>query len=240
MAISWFCFFHHDDRERSLSAAEHQALVAMLRGCPNLIEGYIHTCSSGSLPKSAESVRPTLALELEFATVVDCEINLRDNAYLLRLADPYFLPSLSGAEASQQGMLGRHFPVANPGDPNAEGSMCTFLVHYPGPAEDEQAWHHNYLESHAWIMRKFPRIRAAAVYTPAVIVSRLPFRIATAMQRNKVVFDSAAALSEALASPVREEMRADMAKFPPYAGGSGHVPMDTVVVSGSGGKPTVR
>jgi hypothetical protein len=55
------------------------------------------------------------------------------------------------------------------------------------------------------------------------------------MLRNKVAFDSAEALGAALASPVRDELRADIAKFPPYAGGSSHVPMDTVIISGSGG-----
>ena len=38
------------------------------------------------------------------------------------------------------------------------------------------------------------------------------------LQRNKVAFDSRAALEAALASPVRSEMRADFAAFPPYRG----------------------
>lgn len=236
MAISWFCLFQHDDSIRRLSAAEHQGLVDLLRGCPGLVEGHIYTSSPLSHPYSADSTGPILALELEFAAIPDCEINLTDNAHLLRLADPDFLPSLRGTDAVQQGMLVRHLPVADAGTATADRSLCTYLVDYPGPAEDEHEWHRNYLESHAAIMCRFPGLRAAAVYTPAAIVSQLPFRIATSMLRNKVAFDSAEALGAALASPVRDDLRADIAKFPPYAGGSSHVPMDTVIISGSGGR----
>ena len=235
MAISWFCIFQHDDSVRRLSAAEHQGLVKLLRGCPGLVEGHLYTSSPLSHPYSADSTGPILALELEFATIADCELNLTDNAHLLRLADPDFLPSLRGTDVAQQGMLVRHLPVASAVTATADRSLCTYLVDYPGPAEDEQEWHRNYLESHAAIMCKFPGLRAAAVYTPATIVSQLPVRIASSMLRNKVAFDSAEALGAALASPVRDELRADIAKFPPYAGSSSHVPMDTVIISGSGG-----
>ena len=50
------------------------------------------------------------------------------------------------------------------------------------------------------------------------------------MQRNKVVFDSAAALATALNSPVRHEMRAAFGRFPPFTGPITHFPMATLIV----------
>ncbi len=47
------------------------------------------------------------------------------------------------------------------------------------------------------------------------------------MQRNKVVFAHAQALSAALLSPVIHEMRADFHRFPPFSGGNVHYPMST-------------
>jgi len=45
-----------------------------------------------------------------------------------------------------------------------------------------------------------------------------------------VVFDSAAALTAALKSPVRHEMRADYRTFPPFTGPVLHYPMATIEV----------
>ena len=50
------------------------------------------------------------------------------------------------------------------------------------------------------------------------------------MQRNKVVFDNQAALTAALNSPVRHEMRASFHRFPPFTGPITHFPMTTTTV----------
>jgi hypothetical protein len=47
------------------------------------------------------------------------------------------------------------------------------------------------------------------------------------MQRNRVMFDSPEALTAALQSPVRHELRADFHTFPPFEGGNFHYPMWT-------------
>jgi hypothetical protein len=47
------------------------------------------------------------------------------------------------------------------------------------------------------------------------------------MQRNKVVFDNAAALTAALESPVRQEMRAHFHALPTFTGRVTHFPMAT-------------
>jgi hypothetical protein len=50
------------------------------------------------------------------------------------------------------------------------------------------------------------------------------------MQRNKVVFDNQAALTEALNSPVRHEMRDSFHRFPAFTGPITHFPMTTTTV----------
>lgn len=232
MTFTWFCFFRHGDPNRRLSEADYRRLNETLGGCTLLQKAYVHTPSAAPHPYAGESNPPMLALELEFATLSACENSLCDNAELLKVLDPKSLESLANADATQQGMLGRTFPVADP-DGGTGSNNCSYLVEYPGPAEDNQAWLLHYVTSHAAIMGKLPGIRIVAVYTPSVVASRFPFRFATAMLRNKVVFDSTQALGEALSSPVRDELRADVGAFPPYSGGSSHDPMDTTVVPGA-------
>jgi hypothetical protein len=103
-------------------------------------------------------------------------------------------------------------------------------VHYPGPAEDMNAWNLHYLEHHPSIMRTFPDVRMIEIYTRIDWVDRLPSQRVEHMQRNKLVFDSPEALAYALGSDVIKRMRADFVKFPPFAGGNKHFPMLTRVV----------
>jgi hypothetical protein len=54
-------------------------------------------------------------------------------------------------------------------------------------------------------MARFPGIRQIEIYTRLDWLGALPWRRVDYMQRNKVVFDSPAALKAALNSPVRHE-----------------------------------
>jgi hypothetical protein len=104
---------------------------------------------------------------------------------------------------------------------------CTYLVSYEGEADDLNAWHAHYLERHTRQMAMFPGIRELEVYTRLDWVSRLPWPRVNFMQRNKVAFDSAAALDRALNSPVRHQMRADFKTFPRFSGPNTHYAMAT-------------
>ena len=77
--------------------------------------------------------------------------------------------------------------------------------------------------------RCFPGIRELEVYTRLDWVSSCRGRACNFMQRNKVAFDSADALTQALNSPVRHEMRADFKTFPPFTGPNNHYAMATRV-----------
>ena len=67
-------------------------------------------------------------------------------------------------------------------------------------------------------MAKFPGVRVVETYTRMDWVCGLDWPPETAMQRNKLVFDSPAALTAGLASPVLQEMRADFNRFPSISG----------------------
>jgi len=76
-------------------------------------------------------------------------------------------------------------------------------------------------------MQTFPGIQGIEIYTRLDWVGGLPGPRVDFMQRNKVVFADAKALSAALLSPVIQDMRADFHRFPPFSGGNVHHPMAT-------------
>jgi hypothetical protein len=225
-----FCLFvvfrDRADPAARLSDAGHERLDAVLRGVPGLARALVHTPAHAHDPHLDDGVPPQLALQLYFDSLLALEAAAGRAGGLHALAA---LPALAGAEAEHQAMAVRAYPV--PGvAASAAGSGCTYLVAYEGPAEDPHAWHGDYLAHHPPLMTRLPGIRALEVYTPVDCVSHLPWVRATCMQRNKVVFDSPAALTAALASPVRHEMRAHFRALPRFSGGVTHFPMSTRAV----------
>jgi uncharacterized protein (TIGR02118 family) len=124
-----------------------------------------------------------------------------------------------------QAMAVRRYAVPAPA-----AAKCTYLVAYDGPAEDEHAWHAHYLAHHPALMARLPGIRELEIYTRVDWFAPPSWRRANCMQRNKVAFDSAAALTAALDSPIRLEMRADFQRLPPFSGAVTHYPMATRIV----------
>ena len=107
---------------------------------------------------------------------------------------------------------------------------CTYLVAYEGAAEDLTAWLAHYIADHPPIMARFPGIRQIEIYTCIDWCGGLPWPRVAHMQRNKVVFDNQAALTAALNSPVRHEMREAFHRFPSFTGPITHFPMATTTV----------
>ena len=128
--------------------------------------------------------------------------------------------ALTKSAATCQAMVVRRLAVPEPGI-----GACSYLVAYEGPAEDPRAWHAHYLAHHPGLMAQLPGIRELEIYTPVEWVAATPWRRVEYLQRNKVVFDSPAALDAALNSPIRHSMRDDFARFPRYSGAVTHYPM---------------
>lgn len=234
MAISWFCQWDaKDDTKPVLDQHDRQGLIALIRGCPRLVEGHVMTPVQAHDPHYAAELHtsPALVLQLEFAEIADLENALRPRGYMQALAHDDLLPSLEGATGSHQAMLTRRYPVAETA-PEGANDLLSYMVEYEGPATDENAWHLFYVEGHPPLLAKFPDIRKIEIYTPAVVISALPFAVRRSMQRNKTVWDHPEAMNAAMASPVRAALRKDFGKFPEFQGAAAHYPFLTTSVRG--------
>lgn len=163
-----------------------------------------------------DAAPPALAVQIEFNAIAALEAACA--------ADSPLAAALPGLPAPrQQAFLLRRYGVDRP-DPVAG---CSYLVHYAGPAQDRNAWLRHYADQHIPLMRCLPGIRGVEMLTRIDHLSALPFACDDHMQRNRVSFDTPEALTEALASGVRGQMRADTADYPPYTGGIFHFVMRT-------------
>lgn len=210
------------------AAAETAKLDRLLRGAPNLHKALIHMPVRTSDPYVKDGPSPSLVLQLYFADLPQLEATVARAGHLDALCSRAEFPLLAAADIAQQAMLVRPFHVPEPNFKTAPGApYCTYLVSYEGEAEDLNAWHAHYLESHTGHMAAFPGIRELEIYTRVDWVSMQPWTRQNFMQRNKVVFDSADALQSALHSPVRHAMREDFKRFPKFTGPNNHFAMAT-------------
>ena len=168
-----------------------------------------------------------LVLQLYFANLPDLEASLSRNANLQVLNSRTEFPALASVDTTEQAMLVRSFDVAVPGCKSGSEAYCSYLVSYEGEADDLNAWHSHYLESHARCIAMLPGVRVLEVYTRLDWVSASSWRRVNYMQRNRVAFDNADALEAALSSPAREAIRADVQAFPAFTGPTRHAAMST-------------
>jgi hypothetical protein len=201
-------------------------LAETIAAVPGVTETLLFTPGTTHDPYLNDGQPPALALQVYFDAIESLEAAL--SGPLIALADAGSLPSLAGAAFTQQAMLARSFAVP---EPVSSERYCTYLVAYEGTAEDLPAWLTHYLDHHATIMTRFPGVRQVEVCTRIDWCGALPWTRVDCMQRNKVVFDDPGALTEALNSPVRHEMRADFARFPAFTGPVSHFPMLTRVIA---------
>ena len=214
-----------------VDAGELARLDEVLRATPGLDKALVHTAVVASDPYVKDGEAPQLVLQLYFAELPKLESALAGNGPLSVLTSRQHFPTLANTNVTQQAMVARPFAVPEPVLRNAPGTpYCTYLVSYEGEAEDLNAWHAHYLARHTVHMTCFPGIRELEVYTRLDWVSALPWSRVNFMQRNKVAFDSPEALTQALHSPVRHEMRADYKTFPPFTGPTNHFAMATRVL----------
>ena len=226
------CLFLTFKSGSDVTAAELARLTTLVSATPKLAKALLHTPASASDPYVKDRPSPSLVLQLYFATLPGLEAVASRSGHLRALTSRDEFRDLAQAEATQQAMQVRPFAVPEPALRTPRGEpYCTYLVSYEGEAEDLNAWHTHYLENHTRHMAMFPGIRELEVYTRLDWVSALPYPRVNFMQRNKVAFDSPAALHAALNSPVRHEMRADFKSFPTFTGPNNHFAMATRVVS---------
>ncbi len=219
------------DASARVSHDDLAVIRRIVASTPGLRQGLAYQPAQATDPYLDDGSPPLLGLQLEFDDIAALEAALAPDGHLQALAVPGAFPSLAGAVAEQQAMVARRFPVPDPVFRTPDGApFCTYLVAYEGKAENLPAWLAYYTAHHPPIMARFPGIRAIEIYTRLDWCGALPWPRVDCMQRNKVVFDSPAALTAALASPVRHDMRADFKRFPPFSGRNTHYPMATRVI----------
>jgi uncharacterized protein (TIGR02118 family) len=177
---------------------------------PRFDNALAHTPERARDPYLDDGAPPALVVQAHFASLKELEAAAQENAAL---------------QCAAQAFSVTVFPVPHPGARRER--YCSYLVTYDGPAEDAAAWHAYYLAHHPPLMAKLPGIRALEIYRPVAWRSPQGWEQRTCLQRNKVVFDDTEALSAALDSPVRREMRADFARLPRFSGRVTHFAMTT-------------
>jgi len=230
MKFTWFATFRDvTDPACRITDAEQSQLAEIVSKTPNLYKGLIYTPWPVDGLYYDDGPSPQLQIQLYFDDIDALETAVGKTGHLQVLSDPGTLPSMARATVTEQAMLARPFPVEV--DPDAEHPFCSYLVHYPGPADDINLWLRHYIDGHTPVMRRFPGIRDVEISTRIDWCSALPWERVNYMQRNKVVFDTVGALKDALASDVMQEMRADLGEFPPYSGANAHFPMRTIQIN---------
>lgn len=230
MRFAYFLsFFDRADAKRQVDAATLDRVAGIVRTTSSLTRGLVyHADRTVGRHYPNDDAPPQLALQLYFDEIADLEAAVARDGHLQQLALPSALPELADAEVQQQAMNVRRFRVPEPKRGKGQSEpFCTFLVHYPGAAEDLNAWLDHYVRNHPPIMAKFPGVREVEVCSCMDWLGFLPWPRVDHMQRNKVVFDSAEDLVAALNSPVRAEMTADFNALPPFSGGNAHYPLTT-------------
>jgi hypothetical protein len=229
MRFCWFLAFEDASDKTRLSAPDKAGIAALIAATPGLVAADLHTPASASDIYTADGPSPPLVLQLYFEELTGLEGALAAHGHLRDLARPGVFASLAGAKATHQAMYARHFEVAEPAA--KDKPRCSFLVSYPGEADDLNAWLNHYVASHPPVMRRFPGVRQIEILSRIDWIDAVPIERAAAMQRNRVVFDTPQALTAALQSPVRHELHAHYHRFPPFSGGSLHFPMWTETIA---------
>jgi hypothetical protein len=233
VTISYFVFFENKGRSRTrVSAEDKDGICETIKRTPNLLRAHVYTPTTVDGPFMDDGPAPRFALQLYFSGLQELEAVIAPKGHLQALNSPGAWPSLAGTVAAQQAMMTRSFPVLQPRhEPRVVGPRCSYLVHYPGRADDLNLWLKHYLSHHPQLMRNLPGVREIEIFTRIDWCDSMPWQRVHHMQRNRLVFDSPSALTAALNSPALQDMRADFSRFPPFTGGNIHHAMLTSTIA---------
>lgn len=232
-----FCFFLSvrtapDQPVVELSESSLASLHDLASEAADLSQLRVHTPTSAHDPMLDDGSGPALVMQALFDRIDSLEAAVSQGGIFQELMATDALKSLAGADITQQAMLVRSFPVPEVREELGHGKPhCTYLVAYEGPAQDTSAWLTHYLDGHPSLMAQLPGIRRIEVYSRLDWCGSLPWPRANHMQRNQVAFDSPGALTTALASPLRAQMREHFEHLPSFSGAVTHFPMRTTISS---------
>ncbi|SDV47292.1 hypothetical protein [Chitinasiproducens palmae] len=232
MQFSYLVTYRHADANARIAEGDLTQIADIVRATPTMKRARLYTPQQADDFYTDDGPSPIFALQLDFDDLLELEANIAVDGHLQALARTA-LPSLAECAVEQQAMARRPFPVADPVPQVAAGALpCQFLVHYPGHAEDLDVWLNYYLTHHPQIMHDFEGVREIEIFTRVDWLDAMPWPRVHYMQRNKLMFDSPQAITDAMHSPVRHRMRADFEKFPPFVGSNIHHPMSCQTIAG--------
>lgn len=213
----------------ALDQGSLQRLHEVIAALPGLVEAQILTPASVEDLYIKDDRSPPLGLHLTFLRIEALEAASSQSGALQRLCAPDVLTGLDPSRAEAQAFLRRDFEVDVPDHAGAP-APCSFVVHYTGPAPDPAAWQAAYIARRPPVMRRMPGIRAIEILTPVDWLNGLPIPTARHLLRNRVLFDSPAALTAALQGPVRRDLRKEAEFMPEISGTNSHVAMMTETI----------
>ncbi len=215
------------DRATTLQTWLETAALTSFAGLPELSSLDVYTPAGGKArdPYNDDRAGPLMMLMLGFAT--------RD-ALAAAIASGAFAIAAPGRDVAATGAAfeRRFYPVSADAAPAPLQAPFSYVVRYHRPAEDEAAFVANYLATNPATEAKLPGIRSIMCYLPlddmpAGGVKEGPGNLPSAdyMIGNEVAFDDIDTFNAAMASPVREELRAHYRAFPRFTGSNTHYPM---------------
>jgi|EndMetStandDraft_5_1072996.scaffolds.fasta_scaffold219665_1 hypothetical protein len=188
---------------------------------PGLVALDVYVPAEGEArdPYNRDAHGPLQLIMLDFASVAPLAAAMAADL-------PAALAQLpSGLSATATALERRFYPVAGESEAGALRAPFSYVVRYDRPAEDEAAFVANYIASHPTTQADLPGIRSVICYLPLDRLNGTSLPAAPYMIGNEVVFDNIADFNVAMASPVREELRAHFRQFPPFSGAVTHHPM---------------
>jgi len=222
--MSWTCEIAlrgTADREADLQTWLESRVQDSMAGLPGLACFDLYTPADGIAhdPYNDDGAGPLMMLMLDFATRNALAAAVSGSGIVAATAG-----LVPGVAATGTTFERRFYPVGADETPAPLEAPFSYVVRYHRPADDEAAFVNNYLASHPATEAKLPGIRSVMCYLPLEGCG-IGLPSADYMIGNEVVFDDIDAFNAAMASPVREELRAHYRAFPRFTGANTHYPM---------------
>jgi len=207
----------------------HDGAAAAWRALPGLVSHdlYVGVDDGAEDPLVDDGPGPLLMAMLAFADPDALDDAITSGALAAPLAK---LPE--DLRAVGEAMECRSYPVASAPAPADLRAPFSYVVRYHRPAEDEAVFIANYIATHPPTLARLPGIRNIMCYFPLERPNPAGLAKPGYMLGNEVVFDDVAAFNRAMASPVRQELRAHFRAFPRFSGANTHYPMLRTRVAG--------
>ncbi|MGB7301684.1 MAG: ethyl tert-butyl ether degradation protein EthD [Burkholderiaceae bacterium] len=222
-----FCYFLTVNSKSVAPPEQLLSLANELAEINGLAEVRVHTAASAHDPMLDDGQPPALVVQLFFHNIESLEAAAVAHGPVQSTIAP-ILTAMHAHSISQQAMLARQFDIPEPLALSArDQTVCTYLVRYEGPARDTNAWLSDYIHGHPPLMLQLPGLRLLEIFTRIDWCGSIAWPRTEDLQRNQVVFDNPDALTAALNSPLRSQMRQHYDALPPFDGAVTHFPMLT-------------